>query len=403
MKRIWRSLPLAVVLGIGCAQIDQGADTTAINQQLLAEPWPEADKLFYNNPDTPQWRGADVANSVALDQTRTLWVFGDTLLREPGVNRCERFNHFNILVHNSLALQRGTDPTTAQISHFWREDKFGKPESFFSPEGNSGDWFWMGGVSVLQNHVLVFLMHARSSEPQGGHGSAASCAGLNFEILGWSARMAKITAETPDQWQWREVKLPADNYWQQILTGSSTVLADHNYLYAWSAGPASFGGNPIYLARWPLEAALDADLSEPHWYIDGGWQAQTTMADNPPTAIVADGNNEISIAKDLWATGEKNWWWLQSKQIVNSSLCYRNASSPLGFGQCRALLKPSELTRYPDSKLLVYAVKIHPALSGAGQGAAIATYVVNSCDATDIQDKCDLYYPRFFKLRLDAR
>ena len=53
-----------------------------------------------------------------------------------------------------------------------------------------------------------------------------------------------------------------------------------------------------------------------------------------------------------------------------------------------------------DANLLVYAVKFHPALSGQGEGAAIATYVVNSCSLQDIQEKSDLYYSRFLRLRL---
>ena len=85
---------------------------------------------------------------------------------------------------------------------------------------------------------------------------------------------------------------------------------------------------------------------------------------------------------------------------MNSSLCYRSGSSATSFGECLEFMRPSELDTYPDSSLLVYAVKFHPALSGQGSDAAIATYVVNSCDLRDIQQKCDLYYPRFIKLRL---
>lgn len=367
---------------------------------LHAEPWAEADRLFFNNPDTPEWKGADVANSVAVDDNRILWVFGDTLLAEPGGNACDRFGTFDIALHNSLALQWGTDPTTARIEHFWGRAGAG-PESFFSPTEDDGSWYWMGGVTVFGDQALVFLMHARSTLPAGADANeATACAGLNFEMLGWDARIARITPQTPDKWQWRSVSLPDDVTWHGILAGSSTVTVRDDYLYAWSAGPATLAGNPVFLARWPLAAASAGDLRAPQWHTDAGWTPQLALGSAAPTPIVNDGNNEVSVDENVWPGAAQPWWWLQSSHVMNSSLCYRSGSSATSFGECLEFMRPSELDTYPDSNLLVYAVKFHPALSGQGSDAAIATYVVNSCDLRDIQDKCDLYYPRFIKLRL---
>ncbi len=375
-------------------------ETQAVEGELLAKPWPEADRLFFDNPQSLQWKGADVANSVALGDNRILWVFGDTLLTDPGANRCDRFGDFAIPVHNSLALQYGSNPATAGIRHFWRHNKNGDPESFFTPANPAESWFWMGGVTVLQDQVLVFLMQARSTSTRAGQTAPPSCAGLDFEILGWQARIAKITADEPSQWQWREVRLPEDRYWQQILVGSSTVSVDENHLYAWSAGPAGWSGNPVYLARWPIAAASRGDLSEPFWFTEAGWQRQSSMGNDGPSVIVADGNNENAVARELWAQEAHAWWWLQSRQIMNSPLCYRAGESPQALGECHNFFYPPELARYPNSRLLVYAPKLHTALTGQGGDAVVATYVVNSCDLKDIQDNCDLYYPRFIKLRL---
>jgi hypothetical protein len=393
-------LAVFAILVAACAQSPPRPHTADSAARIIAEPWHEADRLFFENPDTPEWKGADVANSVALDTERVLWVFGDTLLAEPGVNSCDRFGQFDILVHNSLAVQQGTDPTTGKIRHFWGVHN-GEPESFFSPQENDGSWYWMGGVTVIGDQALVFLMHARATSTDSPDpGGDASCAGLNFEMLGWDARIATITPQTPDKWLWRDARLPHDTNWHNILAGSSTVTVDGNFLYAWSAGPATLEGNPVFLARWPLTAATAADLSEPQWYTQTGWKTQLQVGEATPAAIVSDGNNEISISKNVWPDEPRSWWWLQSTNVINSSLCYRNGESPLGFGKCQPFMEPPELRRYPDSTLLVYAAKFHPALSGQGEDTAIATYVVNSCSLRDIQTKCDLYYPRFLKLRL---
>jgi hypothetical protein len=342
-----------------------------------------------------------VANSVALGDNRILWVFGDTLLAEPGVNSCDRFDQFDIRVHNSLAIQVGTDPTTASISHFWRQQS-GEPASFFAPQHDSDSWYWMGGATVFEGQVMVFLMHARATTKDPVEsGAATSCAGLNFEMVGWDARIAKITPQGPDQWQWREVSLPDDVNWHNILVGSSTISVDENYLYAWSAGPASpLLGNPVFLARWPLAAAEKAEMDKPQWYTDAGWKMQSVLGEDKPTAIVVDGNNEISVGENLIPNAAQPWWWLQSSYIVNSPLCYRSGDSPTDMGECHVFMEPPELGKYPDSSLLVYAVKFHPALTGQGDDTVTATYVVNSCNLKDIQEKCDLYYPRFIKLQV---
>ena len=68
------------------------------------------------------------------------------------------------------------------------------------------------------------------------------------------------------------------------------------------------------------------------------------------------------------------------------------------FGPCQPFYLPPELERYTESPLLVYAVKLHPALAD-GSGWVPASYLVNSCRLSDLQEKCDLYYPRFLRLR----
>ena len=91
---------------------------------------------------------------------------------------------------------------------------------------------------------------------------------------------------------------------------------------------------------------------------------------------------------------------MQSSQVINSPLCYRTGGSPVDFSECRELIVPPELDLYPDSHLLVYAAKLHPALTGSPKNTVIATYVVNSCNLKDIQEKCDLYYRRFITIRI---
>ncbi|MEM9256997.1 MAG: hypothetical protein AAGA91_16265 [Pseudomonadota bacterium] len=358
---------------------------------LSARPWPEADRLFDPRVHGTAWRGADVANSIPIDHERTLWLFGDTLLSQPGANTCGRFDDFQVQVNNSLGMQRGLDPATASMSFFWGESA-GKPDAFFAAEGGPDSWLWMGGGTRVNDSVIVFLMQARTpSEPSAGVG----CGGLAFEMIGWQARIARIGEGDPDTWQWHPLRLPETSAWQSILAGSSSVWLDDGFLYAYSGGPSTPTGNPVYLARWSVADVRRRDLSSPQWYTLDGWRTQAELAGLLPHAVVTNGNAEIYAAPDPLA--DDGWLWVQSESVIDSPLCYRRGAGPFEFGRCEVFYRPPELTRYPDSDLLVYAVKLHPRLSGQDKEVA-ATYVVNSCQLQDIQQHCELYYPRFLKL-----
>ena len=75
------------------------------------ETLPEYDALFTR---TEGWTGADAAYSVALADDVTLWLYGDTWIGDvvDGKHKGAK------MVNNTVALQRGKDPTTASVKFF---------------------------------------------------------------------------------------------------------------------------------------------------------------------------------------------------------------------------------------------------------------------------------------------
>ena len=99
----------------------------------------ELDRIFRDKSD---WVGGDAADSVSLGKDRVLWLFGDTLL-----GRIERRRRvIDVMIHNSLAIQKGLNPKNAVLS-FFHGSKDGRPESMFHPESKQG-WLWpgLGGI-----------------------------------------------------------------------------------------------------------------------------------------------------------------------------------------------------------------------------------------------------------------
>ena len=116
---------------------------------VTAEVWREADALFHRDP---QWLGGDDAYSLDLGDERVAWFFGDSFVAptSPGERRA------TTMVHNSIGIQTGYDPTTADFKTYWRNTD-GKPTSFFPDDGKH--YFWPGG-SILDRRQIAGILHA---------------------------------------------------------------------------------------------------------------------------------------------------------------------------------------------------------------------------------------------------
>jgi len=80
-----------------------------------ASAWPAADKLFRGDPC---WVGGDGAYSVELGKGRILWMFGDSLI-DPTGSHSRKVAGVK-MIGNSIAIQTGSDPSTANIRFYWR-------------------------------------------------------------------------------------------------------------------------------------------------------------------------------------------------------------------------------------------------------------------------------------------
>ena len=135
--RICRILCLLALL-LGCVNTTSGVIHTTPDFNITAEPWPQADKLFRSDP---RWLGSDDAYSVDLGHERVLWLFGDTFINPDGSGSRKNAT----LSRNSVAIQKGYNPSLASIRFYWSTGRDGKPESFFRESEEI--WFWPGGTT----------------------------------------------------------------------------------------------------------------------------------------------------------------------------------------------------------------------------------------------------------------
>lgn len=362
----------------------------------------------------PRWHGADAAYSVPLSGDRTLWLFGDTFV---GPSRREAR-----IVHNTLAVQEGTDPSTAPL-----RPVFGgtaqDPEPFFGAE--PGTWLWPMAGARTPAGLVVFLMRVRSARPDLPTMLDAwrAAGSLHFfEVFGWTAALIDNPDEDPSGWRVRMVETPP--VVDRVMPGAGAVCdGEHLYAYGWRDGhelrPGLIRRRPRYhghwrprrafLARWPV-TDLHAGLQHPQWWDGTGWTPELSAAvpviDSPATEFTVhrDGDGFVLTEALPWfrgVDGVRALHWLRVLKrlpstgralsllgLIPVSVSTRRASQPQGpWSRPQRAFTPKVA-----KDVLVYAGKAHPQLSGPG---LVCSYAQIALKADRTLDDDSLYYPRF--------
>jgi hypothetical protein len=358
MRSGWRRSGLLLFL-VGLAACRPAAGPLSVK----AAAWPAADALFRRDP---RWLGADAAFSVVLEENRILWLFGDTFVaRTPARQRSQ-----STLVRNTVAVQSGRDPTTAAISFFWRGTAEA-PASFFPEEG--GRWYWPQHGIRLGRSLVVFLSQVAAAPGQG----------LGFRVTGWRAAMVDDASGSPARWQPR-LLVPSRAPVGRVLGAGLSRVGDHVLSLAVEE-PGSHAG---YLVRWRVQdlAAGRIDATE-WWAAEAGWVAGAERA----RAVLADAGPESSLHFDARL---RHWVHVRTQGFGASTIVVSFAPEPQGpWTAPRSVFRPEE----SDRRLLVYAAKAHPGLSGAD---LVVTYASNALDFRRVVQDSSIYFPRFVRLTI---
>jgi hypothetical protein len=353
-----RALALTLWL-IGC-----GSDGAPPAPAVDAVAWPEADPLFRQDP---HWVGADGAYSVALGDGRVVWLFGDTFVATDGSGQ----RAGSTMVHNTLAIQHGVDPSSAVFEPHWSPADGAPPASFFA-DASADEWFWPGQAALVGDRLLVFLVDVRRSS-----------GGLGFENHGWDARL--IDPSQPiDSWAAAPSLAPPQNDWS-IVVGTGGAQVDGDQLVTYGTQEPT---HDLFLVRWPVESVLRGDLSEPSWWDGAQWTPQAQLSS--PARVIASSATELSVSRVGARLVE-----VETQGFGSAVLVVRGAADFVGpWSAAATVFRPPESDR---PNVLVYAGKAHPELAGAD---LVATYASNSTDFSTLVADTTLYFPRFVRLTI---
>lgn len=311
------------------------------------------------------WRGADGAATVDLGKGRVLWLFSDTFIDTLGTG--QRTNA--TIIRNSLAIQEGYEMEKAKKTFYYRgtpED----PKAFFDIPGDT--WLWIGHGIMVKGKLLIFFFEEESTTE-----------GFGFKSVGW--HMVKIDNPSDDPLQW-ELKYYKGHHPSDVLVGSSSVLKDERYIYAY--GVKESANHKVFLFRYEIDKLLQGDFTGVSFWMIDKWVSE--VEDIPEKAALFEGQTEFSVH---YQPGLERYIQIQTYGFGNASIGYRMAGQPQGPWSEPVIFYQPKLEEQQE---FVYTANAHPELASEGM---IITYNINSFDFGKLVNNENIYFPKIITLK----
>ena len=322
----------------------------------------EIDNLVFKKDN--YWRGADGAASVGLSSNRILWLFSDTFIDQDGTGK--RANS-KTMIRNSIAIQDSNSLKSELIYYYKGTNQ--KPDDFFKVPGKN--WLWTGHGILVEDKLVVFLIEETST------GS-----GIGFEAIGWYVAIVENPNDSPDEW--------TINYFKGsktfgVIVGSSAVLQDENYIYAFGVKEPST--HETYLLRFEKGELINGDLSNIEWWANNKWV--NNVQKEPKSSSLFIGQTEFSVHYDHTI---KKFIQIQTYGFGVASIGYRLADQLYGPWSEPVLFYTPSLK---EDKEYVYTANAHPEYKSNG---LIVTYNVNNSDFGRLISNEYVYFPKIIEV-----
>jgi hypothetical protein len=332
---------------------------------------PRTPSCWPHFPYRQGWLGADGAFSIPLSASRSLWLFGDTFVGEPG--QADRSNA--AFVHNSIGISECRADAHFDVEYFWGTAPDGTPRAFLERDG--GGWWWIFGGFLHEGRLYLALLEVESTAP---HGPFA----LPFRLAGTA--LARVDDPAADPRSWRPVVMPLSHGATALPFSNVLTLGDHLYLFAFlDTGGGHF---PRILLRLPLsrlaEDAAPLEQSLETLGASGAWLPG--LAPERARILMDDDATEMSV---LFHAELGKWIALYNFPDPKGAFPDRPASDAVyarsadrlegPWSERRLVFRIPELAREsdppPDPNTACYAAKEQPGFSLPG--SLTFTYVCN--------------------------
>jgi hypothetical protein len=370
MKALTRNmkiyLPAILLVCLGFSDTDELKFSVVIDNQY--------NELFTRNNG---WTGGDVAHTVPLSDSVTLWLFGDSWIGPVRNNR-----HYNSkMINNSLAIQYGKSANKNNLK-FYHKSKGATPAPLFTPSSGNG-FFWLSGGGIrTRNGLFLVASQIVKTDDKSVFG---------FESIGNSILAISNPIDKPDKWMFSEKRIPfflntADT---QIDFGIPSFIKD-GYIYIYGVEFKKKENNRyLLLARVNEDNLLNFDDWE--FYSEGMWEKDFRKADRLCDHFGAEFSVSFHPFLNKYIT-------VYTELGMSDKIMLRTADNPEGpwGGQ-------TEIYRAPETgwskNYFCYAGRSHIELSGSKD--LLVSYVCNSMDFWEMAADARIYKPKFVRVRFE--
>lgn len=346
------------------------ACTGGASQSLGAEPWPLADDLFRQDH---HWLGGDLAATVDLGDDRTLWLFGDSFIATSDA----RTRREAVVVHSSIAVMTGRDPTTATMDFTWQRGA--EPKPWLADEGMH--WLTPSSGIRLPGGALIIFVVERAPTPVGPM------------VVGSRAIRVADPSGPPGGWKLETIDLPLPSFAPASHVGTCVAL-DGEALVAISV---SYGDARI--VRWSLAALAAGQLGDRTWWDGHDWTPEVALVEAPPVAFRAAGPScSLSYGATPTSYEGDSWLYMQSS-YGDLGVVFRETAKLEGPYSDQGNLLWIDGWDYPPYPRVLSGLE-HPSLVPESY-RGLATYVASSANPSDLLDPVlerELYWPHVVRL-----
>jgi hypothetical protein len=334
----------------------------------------------YNNVFTRfnGWTGGDIASTIPLSDSITLWLFGDSWIGPVKDNR-----HFNAeMISNSVAIQYGKVATENNLKYYFKQmDK--KPAPLFTPPDKRGlYWLTGGGIKIKNNLYLIASQIVKNENDTSVFG---------FESIGNFIFTIANPFDEPINWRFEIERIPFFQNTEGIQIDFGIpqfIINGYIYIYGVEFNKKE-NDRYMLLARVPEEQILN--FSDWEFYSNGNWGKDFRQADKLCNHFGAEYSVSFQPFLNKYIT-------IYSEMGMSENIILRTADKPEGPWSPQELIYKTPETHW-DKENFCYAARGHAELSESND--LLISYVCNSTDFWKMAADARIYKPKFIRIKFE--
>lgn len=365
---------------------DTSATVTDIETlEFTVEESPEWTALFHR---TSGWFGGDGIFAIPLNakdnetaeaSTETMFIFSDTMIGEIADSTLQPGE---VMVNNTVAYLKGSEPSKGNINFRWATNEAGKPTHLFSPNtpnAKKGDYYWLGDgfLNTASDSIYIFAYRMRNLDKSDD---------WSFKEMSTDLIALPASSRPPFKEQ-RQIETPLR--FEDGGFGAGIFVNTKE-----SGAPDPDGYIYVYGNRKGLMVARVKPEDFENFSTWRFWDGKEWNADMQQVKLVAtDVSNELSVS----ALPDGRYALVFTLSGLSPTVGLRVGRTPYGpFGPVIKVYEAKEMQR---KNYITYNAKAHPNLSAPGE--LLISYNVNAFDfRNEIKANPTLYRPRFIKVKL---